>query len=263
MIHESLPTKIWRVISPVLVHIVVYALTLFAASLILSNSTADPVSYNDAMNANAALFTSIAGIVTIVILFILYRKDNAYDTRFVLKKPKYIFFIIVLAVALVHGLSLFISLFESSDMVESYQQVENALFSSSPLVVIIRTVIIAPICEELIFRILMFRRLKEYTSFWLGALVSSAVFGIYHLNLAQGIFAFFLGLALCLVYDRTKDITVPIIMHACGNLFQVILTYTGIDYSPAIYYPVMIVCLLVAIAICFFVIRPLRSDSGM
>lgn len=51
-----------------------------------------------------------------------------------------------------------------------------------------------------------------------AAAASSLMFGIYHGNPVQGIYAFLIGLLLCLVYERTGKLTAAVLFHGAGNL---------------------------------------------
>ena len=110
----------------------------------------------------------------------------------------------------------------------------------------------------------MLRRLQNYLpGFWGPALISSAIFGIYHMNLAQGIFAFLFGLLICAVYDSMQNLWAAIALHAGGNLISVVLVYTGFQYpSDWMYVTAMILALLGAAALYWFLIRPKQVQTS-
>ena len=254
--YESLGRKIWRVISPLLIHIVIYAIVLLAASLILESLGNNVFETNTWMTEHAAILTSIALVITIPILYLYFKHDYAIRSDEIFKKPKWILIFAALAITCSHGLSLLLSLFLNTGLANGYDTVETAIYSSSIILLIVRGVILAPVCEELLFRGLVFRRMKEYTSFWPAAIVSSLIFAVYHMNVIQGIFAFVFGLVLCFVYHRFQNLIASMITHAVGNLLSVILTLTAFQYpSPVLYYIIMAVFLLIAIYLVFFVVK--------
>ena len=53
--------------------------------------------------------------------------------------------------------------------------------------------IVAPIAEEMIFRWLVYLRLRDHFSVLVSAVISAAFFGIYHGNVLQAVYAFILG----------------------------------------------------------------------
>ena len=55
------------------------------------------------------------------------------------------------------------------------------------------TIILAPVGEELVFRGLTYRFARKALPFWGANILQAALFGVMHLNLFQGLYAFFLG----------------------------------------------------------------------
>lgn len=78
--------------------------------------------------------------------------------------------------------------------------------------------VIAPVVEETIFRGALFGGLRTRWSLPWAALVSSAVFGAVHLNLAGLVPVMALGIALCVVYERTGSVVPAMICHGIFNL---------------------------------------------
>ncbi len=80
--------------------------------------------------------------------------------------------------------------------------------------------ILAPITEELVFRGAILRALlKGFGTYkhWVAIFVSALIFGLIHMNLAQGVHAFFLGLVLGWMYYRTDSIIPGIALHWVNN----------------------------------------------
>ncbi len=106
--------------------------------------------------------------------------------------------------------------------------------------------------------------MKGYTNFWIAAVVSSVLFGLYHMNLAQGIYAFLFGILLCLVYRAFENLFAPIMLHFSANLLSVILTYTKAAYpSQTVYIISMVVMFLISAAVYFFVIRKIPAKKNV
>ncbi len=82
------------------------------------------------------------------------------------------------------------------------------------------TVLLAasPFLEEIFFRGILFQRLKELMSVKAAAVVSALVFGLYHGTLTQGIYGFFMGLALAWAMERTQTVKAPVVVHIAANL---------------------------------------------
>ena len=80
------------------------------------------------------------------------------------------------------------------------------------------TVILAPISEELLFRGLTLRFLRSAgVKFAIANVIQALLFGILHLNLVQGIYAFVVGLVLGYVAGKCRTVFLPILLHLCFN----------------------------------------------
>lgn len=109
----------------------------------------------------------------------------------------------------------------------SYQTIAADQFYifDSPLMLFLLYCIFTPIVEEIIFRFIIYNSLLMVVKDALWAIIlSSALFGIYHMNPVQGFYAFFMGLVICFLYYRSENIFVSIIAHASANV--VALAYT-------------------------------------
>ena len=261
MAGESTGRKIWNVIYPLITLFVLYFGVVYGGMLVFSSgSCAGSASVDSFMDKNFALITVVALVIIIIVEYIFFKNDHVVQSRVLRQKPFLIGVLIILGAACSHGLNLLISLFNINGIFGSYEAVEAEIFGPGVVFVILRAVILAPIAEELVFRGLVFRRLKNYTNFWVAALVSSTLFGLYHMNLGQGIYAFLFGILLCAVYSRINNLIAPILLHFAANVLSVILTYTNAEYpSTAVYIIAMVLSFAITAAIYFFVIRKVEE----
>ncbi|MCQ2494598.1 MAG: CPBP family intramembrane metalloprotease [Lachnospiraceae bacterium] len=84
---------------------------------------------------------------------------------------------------------------------------------------LIMVAIIAPILEEFLFRKLIIDKLSRFGE-GVAILVSAVMFGLYHGNIVQLIYAAMLGLVLGYVYSKTRKIHYTIIIHMLINFFS-------------------------------------------
>lgn len=101
----------------------------------------------------------------------------------------------------------------------------NELLSSGPgglIVFVLGTCILAPVIEELFYRRMLFVELRKYFGFWVSALFSSFIFAISHVYSNVAIICM-IGIYLAYVYEKEKNLSVNIILHAMINLFSIIL----------------------------------------
>lgn len=92
---------------------------------------------------------------------------------------------------------------------------------------------LVPIAEELVFRGLLFRWLRQRLDFWPAAFISSAAFGVAHLRADQVVVAGLLGLALCWLYEKSRSLAPAILMHQTYNSLLLMLTYVAVWFPQA------------------------------
>ncbi|XOD68476.1 MAG: lysostaphin resistance A-like protein [Flavobacteriales bacterium AspAUS03] len=108
-----------------------------------------------------------------------------------------------------------------------YQDLERVFEEETfyPVSLIVSTVLLAPLCEEIFFRgILLNGLLRNNIHPVKSILFSSFLFGLIHMNPWQFVGGFFIGNLLGLVYFCTRSMLNCILLHAFNNGF-VILTH--------------------------------------
>ena len=100
---------------------------------------------------------------------------------------------------------------------KDYGETMKGLLSSNLLLVLFYTLVIAPISEELIFRGVTLYRAAKVLPFFGANLLQAILFGMYHRNIVQGIYAAVMGFVLGLVYRRYRSIYAAIILHILIN----------------------------------------------
>lgn len=91
---------------------------------------------------------------------------------------------------------------------------DNTFSRASVSVVII---IFAPIFEEIMFRG-MFYNSCEHLGGWSMVLAGGIIFGLFHMNYSQIIYAAVLGTGACFLYKKTRSIIPGIILHLSLNI---------------------------------------------
>ena len=90
--------------------------------------------------------------------------------------------------------------------------------------------ILAPISEELFFRGLLHTWAMKYVEqFWLRGVLTSAFFGIAHLDsIGVAVSAFIMGWVIAWLYEGTRSILVPIVIHVVTNSSAICLLYLSL-----------------------------------
>ena len=93
---------------------------------------------------------------------------------------------------------------------------------------VITSVIFAPILEELVFRGILFNRLKIRTGVIAAMIISSGIFAIGH-EFGGIISAFLFGMCMCVIYLKTDNILMTMSVHFINNVVAVILEAGNLD----------------------------------
>ena len=100
--------------------------------------------------------------------------------------------------------------------------VQKSLLSQNRILVLITLVIVVPVTEELIFRRLIYRRMRLLVSVRAAVLLNALLFAGWHGNVIQFVFAIPMGLLLCILYEKSGWLMLPVAFHAGSNLAAVL-----------------------------------------
>ena len=78
--------------------------------------------------------------------------------------------------------------------------------------------LISPITEEIVFRGLVFNRMRRYCPTAAAIALSGVLFGVYHGNLVQGVYGGCMGILLAYTYGRLHSFFIPCLFHAVANI---------------------------------------------
>jgi membrane protease YdiL (CAAX protease family) len=86
---------------------------------------------------------------------------------------------------------------------------------------LVNSVVVAPTCEELFYRAVLFTGLRRFYGSRKAAVLSAAIFAIYHLDPLFFVPHFIGGIALAALLDATGSIWASILLHAAWNAWIV------------------------------------------
>lgn len=127
------------------------------------------------------------------------------------------------------GCNLLFALLPIDNIFGSYEETSKLLFQGKFFALMLTLGILVPVTEELLYRGIVYNRIRQYIDIRTALLVSALAFGIFHFNLVQGIYAFVLGLILAGLYEKYHSITAPVMVHMAVNQIAVIFYVTGFD----------------------------------
>lgn len=97
--------------------------------------------------------------------------------------------------------------------------------------------VVAPMVEELIFRGIVYVWLRQKIGVWPAAILSALVFGLIHTQIAMGISAVVMGIALAWLYERSRSLWVPFALHAINNTLVIALAFFALGMQDLIRLP--------------------------
>lgn len=110
------------------------------------------------------------------------------------------------------------------DWMQKYESLmDMAGFDAISPLLVIYSCIIAPVCEELIFRGITLGYAKKAMNTAWAVCLQGVLFGIFHMNMIQGIYAAFLGLLLGYVCEAGGTVAIAMLFHAFFNIDGVFL----------------------------------------
>lgn len=224
--------QIWRLIYPFLIHYgatLLATIALYLVYLIQAGGLQETASAGQRL-INSTLYVTLMGDLTAaMILYLFYRKDQMHRKEgfsgtgkaFVWAPPVIWFSVIILAIATGQFLNDLINGLHLNDLFTGYSEVSEQAFSGQPVGLMILVVgIIGPICEELMFRGIVFHRLKDWVKPQAAIVISALLFGIYHGNVVQFFYATCMGVMLAIIYDKTGTLWISIVAHIAANLWS-------------------------------------------
>lgn len=143
---------------------------------------------------------------------------------------------------------------------QSYAQNSSVLSDGNVVVAWLATVLMAPVLEEVVFRGLIYKRLKTGMPVVVAAIISSVVFGLMHGTIIWGMYAFVLGVVLIIVYERFHSLLANILLHMGFNLTGMGLQLFS-DMSETAGWVVFAVCVVVFIGTTYWMIQITKQEN--
>jgi membrane protease YdiL (CAAX protease family) len=120
------------------------------------------------------------------------------------------------------------------DQVNSPEQIPQHLSANAKALTVFLALVLAPVTEELFYRGILYRGVRDHHGVALGVLVSSLLFGASHLVAAPWRDALFLqtimvftGAGLALIYERRANLVADIAAHLAFNVVGILLIFSG------------------------------------
>ena len=272
---KSIVTLVWRTIYPILIYITITVIVeiiicnIFAYQISSANPGITSDMLKDMLDSrvtkSAMMINIIAGVIIIPVLSIILKQDkeSREEKSVIVKKGEYIYPFLA-GIFMCLGCNWLIDMSGIINIFTRFKEVADSLYGGSIIFEFIAMVIIAPLLEEILFRGIIFARLREYMSVKVAIVISALIFGIIHGNVVQGIYAFIIGICLAYIYERYNTLLAAVLFHMSANLMSVIMT----EYEPVVrliskalvYNIIGVVCLVMGIIMLISINRHIAKD---
>ena len=176
--------------------------------------------------------TAAAGVVMIPIAIVLMRMDSRRRNPLLehhehLSLPK-IVWMIGLGASLAYVVNVLMAVLHIFELFPSYsEETSKVLMSNKFWITFLCGALIGPIAEEFVFRGLIFQRLKDYFRCPAAIVLSGLIFGVFHGNMAQFLYASVLGMVFAWFMEYFHTMEAPILLHVSANAWSFALSYFG------------------------------------
>lgn len=132
---------------------------------------------------------------------------------------------------------------------KNYGQLISKLEGSNNRIMFLYTMLAAPFLEEFVFRGLIFYIGREGFGFCGANVLQALMFGLYHGNLIQGIYAFVLGLLLGYMAEHRRNMAEPVLLHIVVNATGIWVVPKLFIGAGSLYAGVIIAIIVIAVII--------------
>ena len=121
--------------------------------------------------------------------------------------------------------NLLVGLFQQYLNPEAYQETQSLVSQGKSIWSLIFWMgIVAPFAEEVIFRWMVYLRMRDNMRVFTAAFLSGLAFGIYHMNLLQGVYAAIMGLLFALVLEWSGNLFASVFLHMGANVWSLLVS---------------------------------------
>lgn len=250
--------KNWAVAFPILLFLCVRLVSLYALYFVVRWIGA-PLTGNVTTILSALSYIIAVAVIAKSAKSLIAKTADDTKLNYLRREPLRNYIMLFLAsVGAVIGLNLLFSLTGLAEQSASYQEVAAEQYSASFLVGLICYGFITPIAEELLFRGTVYTYIRRFTKVDVAIVMSALLFGFYHMNGIQGVYAFLMGCLMAYGYEYFGSFIVPVLIHVLANILAYCLTYLPIEGSLFVSWPMCILCLAVAVG-CVLVLHRKKS----
>lgn len=214
--------KIGRVIWPLLLHTAISIGVAFTAGILKSMNGILGNTDTVLNGSDATLVTVVTAAVSLPVFWNVWKKDRVLFPSASPKKkmPRWFYAAVFLGGILASCICSFLM---DRSGIENYfsNRVQEELFSAGFFLQVLGLGMIVPLLEELLYRGVVYQRLREFLKMRPAAVTAALLFALAHGNMIQFLYALPMALILHWLYEKSGNLLSPILFHMGANLISV------------------------------------------
>ena len=195
---------------------------------------------NNFINSKLLLITIIVFLVFLPILYFAYKKykRNIYIGGYGIES-----ILLGISIALIFNITLY-NLNKVFSFTSRFDKLGVPFY-----VVLICTGILGPILEEILFRGIVYNKLKEFNTNMAAIIICSVLFGIFHMDIINGIYGFGISFMLIYLYEKHSTLHAPILLHVVLNITGLVIIKLGILSMLTVNILLLVISILILILV--------------
>ncbi len=207
----------WEILSPIIMYLMVTTLTLIALDILM---LAMPV-YID----SALLRQCISSVVVFFFLWATYTQSKENKKGM---DKKAALFAVLLGGSFAIVWNTILGMSGIAEVSDGYNQVAENFYTGKLVLEIIALCIVIPIVEEILYRGIVYVRLRSWLGVRWAIFISAVIFGLVHMNLVQFVYATVFGFVLAYMTEKTGNFYAAAAAHMMANLTSVLRAETSL-----------------------------------
>lgn len=199
--------------------------------------------------SHTSLLYILASILFLLVLLLIYKTTKLIQFSGIQKRKLPQNGVMnIIAVGLILGvlLNVLLNVMENiipAEWLKANQESVGAFQGEHILITLCAVSVFAPIVEELLFRGFLYNCMKKLTGqIWISSIITSVLFGVYHGNILQAIYAGALSFIMIWFYEKSQSLAASIIFHGAVNassMFAVVLMFYNMEIAVLIICPIV------------------------
>lgn len=239
-------SQVWRVVYPCGIHFLISQIVANVGLAVILKGMGGTM---DDFNSHTIFLTGITALLTMIPCLYFYKKDvrarvmgglipKAGGRR--LKAGEGLWLLLIGA-SLATFANMLVAALQNILPVREYQETMNQITSGKSIWMLVFWMgIVAPVAEEMVFRWLIYFRFRDYMRMGMAMAVSGILFGIYHMNLTQAVYASILGMMFAYFLEITGNLWASVLLHIGANCWSVLMPEILLSIPEKIYVPAVL-----------------------